>query len=74
MTCRTCKHLDVAPDKNGKIVPRKSSAYKCTVTVEMPKLPDCMTEGHRFNWPFPRSYMVPDWGKECPFHEVRVKS
>jgi len=75
MSCRTCKYLDVAPDKLGRIVPRKDKTYRCLAPdPEMPTMPDSITETYGFRWfegQRSRTYMTPDAGENCPCHEPR---
>lgn len=33
MTCRTCKYLDVAPNKAGRIVPLRLYTYHCNAII-----------------------------------------
>lgn len=46
MTCKTCKWLDVKPDKAGRVVVRKDSVYPCVVKFPTPKLPDSITRAY----------------------------
>lgn len=73
MTCRTCVHLDVLPNKDGKIIPRRGQAYVCLFAegFEMPPLPDSITQAYGFKWP-PRSTRVePMDGENCPTYSPR---
>ncbi len=65
MTCRTCKWLNVEPNKAGRRVARKDITYPCTVPIEKPRLPDSVRQYAR-HWPPPRSYMGPNDGQDCP--------
>lgn len=76
MTCRTCKHLKVAPDKDGKIRPRKGKRYQCGVEVPpLQPLPACINVSDRdwqgVKWPPSRSWMQVDSGEGCTFHQQR---
>ncbi len=71
MSCRTCKFLDVQPDKSGRFIARKHKVYPCTVVVEQPKLPACMTKTYDYRWPLRRNHMQPDDGEGCPFYQQR---
>lgn len=83
-TCRTCKWLNVPPDKNGKIVPRKGGYHRCTVQLPPPPpMPASIrvntTErggGYglgNLDWPTSAGYMGVDDGEGCTFHEPRLK-
>lgn len=75
MTCKTCKWLDVPPDKRGRIVVR-DTAYKCIVPLpEMPVLPDCVTKQYGYTDFLARRdrWMIPKQGGTCPLHEARGK-
>ena len=66
MTCRTCKFLEVPPDKDGRRRPMKHSVYECVVEVSKPVLPSSMITYYSFKWPLHRKCMEPDDGKDCP--------
>lgn len=72
MTCRTCKHLNVAPDKAGRRRPIKTHAYRCLFpTPELPALPDSvigMTD-LRETLTKHRRYMEPGDGANCATYE-----
>lgn len=73
MTCKTCKYLDVQPDKSGRIVVR-DTAYRCVVPIpKMPVLPDCITKQYGYTDITVRRdrWMVPVQGANCPLHEPR---
>lgn len=74
-SCRTCKYLDVEPNKAGRIVARKGSGYRCLAPdAPLPVLPDSITKGYGFCWPLrSRRYMLPDEGTECPVWEARAE-
>jgi hypothetical protein len=69
--CGTCKWLNVSEKhltKSGNIHGRyKSHAWRCNVSFEMPPVPACLAH---FNLPG-RSFMAPEWGKDCAFWEPR---
>lgn len=71
MTCRTCRHLAVLPNKAGAIVPRSSNVYRCTVEVPPPILPACLTPRGTTD-PY-RRWMQPDDGEDCAFYLNRGK-
>lgn len=70
--CKTCKHLNVEPDANGRRVVRQNCVYRCGFIPPMPPLPDSITRCYGFNWPptSPR-YMTGAEGKTCPTWEAR---
>lgn len=75
-SCRSCEHLKVRPDADGKIRIRGVSAYPCTApfaTREELKLPASVFSG--FQWPPPTWYMEPDSkeGTTCPAWKKRSK-
>lgn len=76
-TCRTCKHLKVNPDADGKRRPRKNFSYVCnaevpdieTITAIL-KLPKSVCLSFRATWgatewPPLRRRMEPDEGEGC---------
>jgi hypothetical protein len=68
VTCRTCKHLDVAPRKDGKIVPRKGDTYNCLAPFgEPPPVPFSA----QLRWPPNRHRMHPGEGIVCPSYGKR---
>jgi hypothetical protein len=69
MTCGTCRHLVVPPDKSGRRRLHDGSAYICGFDVDLPKFPACITDSFGFRWPLSRSYMARDDGAGCPCHE-----
>lgn len=72
MNCRACKYLDVAPDKSGRIVPRKGYSYRCLAPIPaLPALPDSITNEYSFRWPPTRTHMTPERGAGCPIFEAR---
>lgn len=73
MSCRTCKWLDVPPDKSGRIVVRSSRVYRCVAPVERPAWPESVTTAYGFRWPIAGNYMRPERGQNCPLFEPRVK-
>lgn len=84
MSCRNCKWLNVAPRKDGKIVPRKGESYRCLVPVppppEMPKSITIhmshRTAGYGYGnlvWPEHGGYMRVEDGEGCAFFSVRER-
>lgn len=70
-SCRTCKYLDVAPDKAGRIRPNKTFAYPCTAPIiNEPIVPDSI-KLYSWNWPPHRTLMSPDLGQKCERYEDR---
>lgn len=68
MTCRTCAHLEVAPRKDGKIVPSNRNAYRCLAPFgEPPPMPFSA----RLAWPPTRVWMQPKNGDGCPSYAKR---
>lgn len=75
MTCKTCKWLNVPPDKRGRIVVR-DTGYRCIVPLPvMPALPDSITKryGYRDVTLARENFMLPTQGATCPLHELRTK-
>lgn len=75
MTCKTCKWLDVPPDKRGRIVVRDTGYRRIVPLPEMPALPDSITKqyGYRDVTRDHHHFMLPRQGANCPLHEVRKK-
>jgi hypothetical protein len=75
MTCRTCLLLKVAPDKSGRIVPRKNKVYRCSAAENppMPRLPASVTGEYGFRWPPSSRWMGADDGVDCPGWVERTK-
>ena len=74
MSCRTCVHLDVLPNKAGKIVPRKGRMYPCRAPIPDLKslgLPQSVTGAYRFQWPPHTVRMEPDDDQNCPTYSPR---
>lgn len=70
MRCRTCKFLNVAPNKAGRIVPQPRKMYECLYVIPKPTdIPACI----RLDWPPNRSWMAPDSGEGCPCWKQREK-
>ena len=70
--CKTCKWMEVKPDKIGRRVVRKDRAYRCIYVVPRFKLPDSITKQYRWEKPFQqrgRSHMAGDMGTDCPTWE-----
>lgn len=75
MTCKTCKWLNVPPDKRGRIVVR-DTGYRCAAPIpERPALPVCITRSYSFReWPATGdAWTSPKLGADCPLHEPRVR-
>ena len=70
MTCRTCKFLDVLPDKDGKRRVRQNNAYRCLVPLPEVAWPDSVLEAYGSHLPT-KTFMSPDRGKNCQTHEER---
>lgn len=77
-SCRTCRHLDVPPRKDGKRIARVDIAYRCLAPIPRPAWPDSVTKAYGFNWPDDpnarfsgRVYVQPDQGAECPTWEPK---
>jgi hypothetical protein len=73
MTCRTCKHLDVALSRNGRRVPLTGRVYPCEAPVEIPTLPASVTKSYAWRWPVEKQMMSPEDGVGCPSH-LRIRS
>lgn len=72
--CKTCKYLDVPPNKAGRIVPQKKYTYRCLAPEPpMPILPTSITSAYGFSWPPHRRFVRIDEGTECPVYEQRQK-
>ena len=71
MNCKTCRWLDVAPDKSGKVVVRSAKAYQCKVEVPMPVLPASITNAYGFSWPPAKTRMSRNDGQNCPYFALR---
>jgi hypothetical protein len=75
MTCKTCAHLGVAPDKAGRIVVRAANAYACKAPEpDRPPLPHSITTSYNFRWPLSRCYVRGEDGEGCPTYVERAKS
>lgn len=72
MTCRTCRYLDVKPDRSGRRVPRKNYAYRCTVPLPEVKWPASVTTYVGFREPH-KTMMDLDEGEDCPLYEELKK-
>ena len=71
-SCRTCKYLNVEPNKAGRVVVRSNSGYRCLAPdPPLPVLPDSIGKTYYFTWPPGRVYVSPDQGTECPVWEAR---
>lgn len=71
-TCRTCQHLRVQPDKNGRIMPRAGKSYRCQATIPALQPLPASVRYSRPLWPPSTDYMEPDDGEGCTFHEPRT--
>jgi hypothetical protein len=72
-SCRSCKFLDVMPDKSGKRVPRAVNAYSCLAAAQPVAdmhFPDSITRAYGFRWPPSKTHMQPDQGVDCPAYEA----
>lgn len=67
MTCRTCKFLDVKPDKIGRVIPRSTFMYRCLAPLPDYIAPAC------FEIEVMQRRMTIESGKGCTFHEPRTK-
>ena len=74
-SCRTCKHLFVQPDKDGKVRFRKLTIGRCKAPIPpMPEnMPESVTMSFRRKWPeeWTKSFMQPHQGKTCGAWEKR---
>jgi hypothetical protein len=64
MACKTCKFLDVPPDRIGRIRPQKRYSYRCVAEIPAPVLPDSVTKAHGFKWPPERTWMAIEQGRK----------
>lgn len=78
--CRTCKHLVVPPDADGKVRIRKQEGYRCGYEfppVESLRLPVSTklsgTFWYGFKWPPETMRMLPNAGLYCPQHTPKQK-
>lgn len=78
MACRKCKWLDVKPNKNGRISPRKGNIYRCLYPVgSPPPLPASIPvnpagfSAMGLTWPPAKQHMEPGEGDNCPVMEPR---
>lgn len=62
MTCGTCAHLDVRPDRDGVTRRRKGLAYSCRAQIPPRQLPACIVPN------FTRCFVEIVDGKDCSFH------
>ena len=74
MTCRTCKHLDVAPDSRGRIVARKNQAYRCLYKIPPEHGLPHSVMGYNFRWPPSKNSMTLGDGEGCPQHVSRKEA
>ena len=73
MTCGTCTHSRVLPNKAGRRVVYKDRTYTCMVDIPLPVLPSCVTSAYGFKWPPQRNYMTSDAGVDCPTYNAIQK-
>lgn len=52
MSCKTCKWLEVEPNKAGKRVVRKDKAYQCGVPIPRPRLPTSVLKAYDSGYPY----------------------
>lgn len=71
--CRSCRYLEVPPNKTGRVVPRKDQAYRCSVPLPQYRFPASVTTRHGFDGSLPKRRMDPEEGQDCPFWELRKK-
>lgn len=57
MSCKTCKWLEVEPNKAGKRVVRKDRVYQCGVPIERPRLPTSVLKAYGFRWPPSKTWL-----------------
>ena len=73
-SCRTCKFLDVRPDKAGRLIARKGFTYRCVCVPPEPAVPDSWKQaGVHWAWPPWASRMEPDDGENCQTYQPRDK-
>ena len=65
-SCKSCAHLFVPPDSDGKRRVRRDRFYECGFVPEMPILPVSMMHHWDFVWPLRRRNMWPSEGGGCP--------
>lgn len=70
---KPCKHLDVPPRKDGKVVAYTDRTYRCTVEVPEPALPNSIRGAYGYRWPVSRGFMSVGSCEGCPFYEPRNK-
>lgn len=74
MSCKTCAHLGVDPDKAGRVVVRHGNAYECKAPdPALPPLPYSITKAYGLRWPPSRNYVTGADGENCPVYVRRVK-
>ncbi len=66
-----CAHLLVHPDRDGRVRVRQNKAYKCTVTVPWPDLPNSIYRSSRI-FPAP-AHVEPKQCDGCPYYTKKEK-
>lgn len=63
-SCKTCRWLDVSPDKRGRRIVRQAVSYECNFPIApLPPLPESAFFKDR--WPPARSWMEGQDGRSC---------
>lgn len=70
-SCRSCRFLELPANKAGKLYVTPGRAYKCTVEIPEPALPDSVKGSVGWRWPPPRSWVEATQGTTCPLWEAR---
>ena len=70
--CKSCKHLKVALDRNGRRVVRKHYTYECDAPIPQVTLPESVTRSWGFIWPPDKQRMDGESGEHCPAYEVYI--
>lgn len=68
--CRTCRYLEVPPDRDAVVRPRKGHCYPCRAPIPTPVLPDSVTRSYHWRWPPVPNHMAPEDGAACPLWEA----
>lgn len=69
-----CRHLDVQPDKAGRFVHHRDSAYRCLAPDPvLPAMPASITRAPRFSAEFNRTFVSKDMCADCPVRVEREK-
>ena len=69
--CKTCKWIEVPPDKGGRKVVRKTRVYSCAFPQPPMILPASITNHPNWRDQFPRYRMVGSDGSDCPTWELK---